>query len=193
MVRKQQVAMVPDELRQLPTIEQAGPPRQSEHPEEPKRPSEPDTRSVASSVYQSNDAAKLLWYPFVYTLCVLPWSVIRWTGFVHSDILDSPNILAPYMVFFGIFNLMGFFNVLLILLTRPMVLLLGSNEDSGVGDSRAASVENISLRARVSSHAAAGQDDGGNQQEHVETDETHAGQRSANHFGGADVALAREF
>lgn len=64
MVRKQQFAAEPDEHRQLPTIEQAGQPQQSEHPgepERPKQPGEPDTRSVASSVYQSNDAAKLLW------------------------------------------------------------------------------------------------------------------------------------
>lgn len=99
------------------------------------------------------------------------------------------------MVFFGIFNLMGFFNVLLILLTRPAVLLLGSNEDSGAGDSRMASAENIGLRvSRVSSRAAPGQGPvGDNQQGRVEIDGAHTGQRPANHFGGADVALTREF
>ncbi|KAG9104386.1 hypothetical protein FRC06_002940 [Ceratobasidium sp. 370] len=75
-----------------------------------------------------------------------------------------------------------------------MVLLLGSNGDSGVGDSRATSTEDIHLRvSQVSPRAAADQDNGENQREGVEIDERYTGQRSPNQFGGADVALTREF
>ncbi|KAG9103367.1 hypothetical protein FRC07_010011, partial [Ceratobasidium sp. 392] len=62
MVRKQQRSEL-DEHPQVPTLEQAEEPRQSENngqPEQPKERSESDARSIASTIHESNEAAKLL-------------------------------------------------------------------------------------------------------------------------------------
>ncbi|KAG9103902.1 hypothetical protein FRC06_007149 [Ceratobasidium sp. 370] len=158
--------------------------------EQHERP-EPDARSVASSINENSEAAKLLWYPFVYTLCVLPLSIIRWAGFVNPEILTSSRIEAPTMVFASIFNLMGLFNVALILLTRPAVLQM--EEDENVSDSRRASSENVGPQmAQVDSRASSDMSHRSEgKHRRVQTDATD--QQPASAFGGAKTSLSREF
>ncbi|KAG8740393.1 hypothetical protein FRC10_004372 [Ceratobasidium sp. 414] len=164
----------------------------AESREEHEQP-EPDTQSVASSINENDEARKLLWYPFVYTLCVLPLSIIRWAGFVNPELLMSSHIEAPSMVFISIFNLMGLFNVALILLTRPAVLQM--EEDEGVGDSRAVSSNNVGVNmAQVESrdsqnvsHRSRGK------HERIQTNVTLTDQQPVNAFGGPKTSLTREF
>ncbi|KAG9079574.1 hypothetical protein FS749_008407, partial [Ceratobasidium sp. UAMH 11750] len=154
---------------------------------------EPDTRSVASSVNENNEAAKLLWYPFVYTLCVLPLSIIRWAGFVNPELLLSSRIEAPTMVFVSIFNLMGLFNVALILLTRPAVLQMEKDEDTG--DSRAASSDNVGPQmSQAESRASSSLSHrSGRKHERIQTGVTLTDQEPESAFGGAKTSLTREF
>ncbi|KAG8790596.1 hypothetical protein FRC12_011479 [Ceratobasidium sp. 428] len=187
----------PEEHPQVPMLERAEQtqqPEPAERSDQPKEHDNSDTRSIASSIHENNEAAKLLWYPFLYTLCVLPWSIIRWAGFVNSDILKSESILAPSMVFFGIFSLMGFFNVGLILWTRPTVLGLGSNPSES-SNSRAVSLENVAQpMSRVSTRTAEDREPGEvNRHERFETNETRADHQRISSYGGAPVLLNREF
>ncbi|KAG9099957.1 hypothetical protein FRC06_004668 [Ceratobasidium sp. 370] len=151
---------------------------------------ESDTQSVASSMHGNDEAVKMLWYPLVYTLCVLPLSIIRWAGFVHPALLTSSHILAPSMIFSSIFNLMGLFNVGLTLWTRPAILLINCDEELNV-----VYLEHMTPGvSRVSSRASAGLNHrGGNRHEKLTADETDTNQRPANRFGGAAVSLTREF
>ncbi|KAG8755855.1 hypothetical protein FRC12_010756 [Ceratobasidium sp. 428] len=195
-VRQQQRAIEREEVRQIPMVVQIGRFNQAEYPEVaegPKRPVEPDARSVASSIHENSGAAKLLWYPFVYTLCVLPLSIIRWAGFVNPELLRSSRIQAPTMVFVGIFNLMGLFNVVLILLTRPAVLLMESYKNPD--DHRAAIPEdNEPNAARAFSRASDGLSHREGQHERFKTDETHVNERTVvNAFGGVKTSLVRDF
>lgn len=70
-------------------------------------------------------------YPVSYTFQVLGFSVIRWVTFSDPSLgkLQSPEMssFATGSFFFRfIFRLGGFINVVLILVTRPNVLLFGS-------------------------------------------------------------------
>ncbi|KAG8680187.1 hypothetical protein FRC09_018426 [Ceratobasidium sp. 395] len=196
-VRGYKYTSEPEEHTQVTTLERAeqtqqpGPVEQSD---QSKERNESDTRSIASSIHENNEAAKLLWYPFLYTLCVLPWSIIRWAGFVNSDILKSESILAPSMVFFGIFSLMGFFNVGLILWTRPTVLGLGSKL-SEPSNSRAVSLENVAQpMSRVSTRTTEDREPGEmDRHGRFEMDETRVDHPRMRSYGGAPVLLNREF
>ncbi|KAG8717944.1 hypothetical protein FRC09_013413 [Ceratobasidium sp. 395] len=196
-IRKQQHAIEREEARQIPMVVQIGRFSQARYPEvaeDPKRPVEPDARSVASSIHAENSgAAKLLWYPFVYTLCVLPLSIIRWAGFVNPELLRSSRIQAPTMVFVGIFNLMGLFNVVLILLTRPAVLLMESYKNPD--DHRIATPEdNEPNAARAFSRASDGLSHREGRHERFKTDETRVNERTVvNAFGGVKTSLVRDF
>jgi hypothetical protein len=72
-------------------------------------------------------------YPFAYTIQVLPLSIVRWTTFIAQphglSLANDPTLggfAATHLLFRFIFRLSGFVNVLLILVTRPNVLLFGS-------------------------------------------------------------------
>ncbi|KAG9085447.1 hypothetical protein FS749_004412 [Ceratobasidium sp. UAMH 11750] len=149
-----------------------------------------DAQSIESSTGGNDEAVKMLWYPLVYTLCVLPLSIIRWTGFVHPELSTNPHILAPSMIFSSIFNLMGLFNVGLILWTRPAILLINCDEELNAVylEPMAPGVSRVSSRASANLNHR-----GGNQHEKFGTDETSADQRPTNRFGGAAVSLTREF
>ncbi|KAG8717026.1 hypothetical protein FRC09_014867 [Ceratobasidium sp. 395] len=166
----------PQELRQL------GQPNQSVH-------NESDAQTVVSE--NNNEAAKLLWYPFFYALCILPWSIIQWAGFVHHDILRRKSALAPSMVFMGISGLMGFFNVGLILWTRPTVLGLGSSQS----DTSAVASRNVSPTVScVLNRTAEGGVPGGIQRrEWAEGEQARVDHQRTSSDGGAPVTLAREF
>lgn len=70
-------------------------------------------------------------YPAAYTFQVLGFSIIRWIAFSNPSLgkIQSPDMasLAAASFFFRfIYRLGGFFNVVLILTTRPNILLFGS-------------------------------------------------------------------
>ncbi|KAF8598556.1 hypothetical protein BDV93DRAFT_561262 [Ceratobasidium sp. AG-I] len=78
-----------------------------------------------------SQAWKLLLYPVAFTFQVLGFSVMRWLTFRDQSLgrLQSPEMssYATGSLFFRfIFRLGGFMNVILILTTRPNVLLFGS-------------------------------------------------------------------
>ncbi len=65
-------------------------------------------------------------YPFVYAICVLPLSIVRFMTFVRELKGGIDNLpAAATLVFSSIFQLSGFFNVLLLLTTRPDIGLFG--------------------------------------------------------------------
>ncbi|KAG8719271.1 hypothetical protein FRC09_011397 [Ceratobasidium sp. 395] len=170
----------PQELRQL------GQPNQSAVP------NGSDAQTVASAISESShEAAKLLWYPFFYTLCVVPWTIVRWTGFLNREMVRRESFLAASMVFYGIFSLMGFFNAGLILWTRPTVLGLGSNQsDISVVASRNASP----VVSRVLTRTAEGGLPGGIQRrDGAEGEQAGVDHQRASSYGGAPVTLVREF
>ena len=61
-------------------------------------------------------------YPVVYCLSILPLSAVRWKNFVHRDSYVPPSAEFAVVCFFG---LSGFFNVILLLKTRPTAGLFG--------------------------------------------------------------------
>jgi hypothetical protein len=89
--------------------------------------------------------AYLFSYPFVYSVLVLPLSIIRWTDFSQGN--RAPSI-ATFIVI-NIYALSGAFNALLLLWTRPHFFLF---QDTSAGQAPAAkwvirgSSTDISLR-----------------------------------------------
>jgi hypothetical protein len=64
-------------------------------------------------------AKKMLWYPFIYIITVLPIAVTRWLTF------SDTNLVVPFgaTAFSAImFSLSGFFNVVLFTWTRPALM-----------------------------------------------------------------------
>jgi hypothetical protein len=85
----------------------------------------------------------LLAYPLVYSVVILPLSFVRWLTFYKNE--ANPTIPSA-ATFFGItlFALSGAFNVLLLLVTRPDLLLLrGRREDVGMPPSLNASMISV--------------------------------------------------
>lgn len=84
-------------------------------------------------------------YPCVYTIQILPLSITRWITFItlpHGvKLSDDPTLggfAAAHLFFRFVFRLSGFINVVLLVTTRPNILLFGSSR--GVlppGDPRA--------------------------------------------------------
>jgi len=68
----------------------------------------------------SNEASTMLWYPLTYGFTILPLSINRWVGWVHP----TPAAFAFFCV--TIWNLSGFFNVILLVNTRPEAGLFGT-------------------------------------------------------------------
>ncbi|KAG8747724.1 hypothetical protein FRC10_011852 [Ceratobasidium sp. 414] len=77
-----------------------------------------------------DDCWKMLYYPAAYTVLVLPLSVVRWMGFADTRFADPqlPTMTSfgtATLVFHALYRLSGVINVVLVLGTRPNVLLLG--------------------------------------------------------------------
>lgn len=100
----------------------------------------PDERPVDQELYDAVEeekamrsyAWKMLLYPAAYTLQTLGLSIIRW---LPRDQNDS-SLIAPGLFFRCVFRLSGLVNVLLILHTRPNVLLFGSRGVLAANDPR---------------------------------------------------------
>ncbi|KDN38726.1 hypothetical protein RSAG8_09276, partial [Rhizoctonia solani AG-8 WAC10335] len=81
------------------------------------------------------EATKMLWYPAAYTLLVLPLSIVRWSTFTvpelravkleNDDVVFYAPMATATLVFHAVFRLSGIINVILVLATRPNVLLFG--------------------------------------------------------------------
>ncbi|KDQ07827.1 hypothetical protein BOTBODRAFT_149018 [Botryobasidium botryosum FD-172 SS1] len=78
-------------------------------------------------------AKKMLWYPVAYAITALPADVIRWAVLQKIDpavpVKDIP--FTAIAVFWSMFNISGVVNVILFTLTRPRILLFGSQRESG--------------------------------------------------------------
>ncbi|QRV81946.1 transmembrane protein [Ceratobasidium sp. AG-Ba] len=150
--------------------------------------------SVASTEDESDqedtrkDAFKLLWYPIVYTILVLPLSLVRWMGSGNTKFNDPQvparhALAAAQLIFHALYRLSGVVNVGLVLSTRPNVLLLGKRDreaESAQEDQipraagRSGTNNGIPLRQRVTTA----------QNEEEE-------QQGGNRFGGQTVILNR--
>ncbi|QRW17206.1 G protein coupled glucose receptor regulating Gpa2 protein [Rhizoctonia solani] len=144
-----------------------------------------DRRSVTSTIDETNEAVKMLWYPLAYTLCVLPLSIMRWAAFANPDLLNRSQVMPATMVFSSIFNLMGLINVLLIYWTRPAILLIGSDGTLPPTDPRyTLSKEEVSPNSSLQSLPPNG---------NIGQDSHQASSRRGdNGFGGENVSLPRE-
>ncbi|KAF5385891.1 hypothetical protein D9615_002585 [Tricholomella constricta] len=72
----------------------------------------------------------MLAYPIVYSVLIMPLSIVRWIGFVQER-GDGVNTIgaAPVMLVIGIYGLSGAANVVLLLTTRPNSVLFGHPVD----------------------------------------------------------------
>ncbi|KAH7101733.1 hypothetical protein BKA62DRAFT_770231 [Auriculariales sp. MPI-PUGE-AT-0066] len=79
-------------------------------------------RRQVSSFNRNRQSLKMLLYPIVYLVIVLPLSAVRYIAFVQGD-----NKVPPAGTFVGIvpFHLAGMLNVLLLIFTRPSILVFG--------------------------------------------------------------------
>lgn len=68
-------------------------------------------------------------YPVVYSILVLPLSVVRWITFNGKNQLGSEATL----IVISIYGLSGMMNVILLLLTRPNSVLFGKTGRAGRG------------------------------------------------------------
>ncbi|KAG9079006.1 hypothetical protein FRC06_008005 [Ceratobasidium sp. 370] len=96
-------------------------------------------RSTEDNEDVCNDCWKLLYYLAVYTILVLPLSVVRWMTFTNPSFADPPlpsmtSLATAQMTFHALYRLSGVINVALVLGTRPEVLLLGERGRSGNGE-----------------------------------------------------------
>ncbi|THH21357.1 hypothetical protein EW146_g174 [Bondarzewia mesenterica] len=82
-------------------------------------------RADREGVQESERALSMLAYPLVYSVLVLPLSIVRWINFNlhHREVASVWTFLV-----ITIFSLSGAANVLLVLLTRPQLLLFGRPE-----------------------------------------------------------------
>ncbi|CUA74517.1 hypothetical protein RSOLAG22IIIB_11277 [Rhizoctonia solani] len=126
--------------------------------------------SIPDDVYDEEhirkEATKMLWYPAAYTIIVLPISIVRWSTFTVHDLgavkiqNDTVVFHAPMatatLVFHALFRLSGIINVILVLATRPNVLLFGEHhsedqndtEHHGISRRRVESIDDGSMRQR---------------------------------------------
>ncbi|CAE6405583.1 unnamed protein product [Rhizoctonia solani] len=78
------------------------------------------------------EATKMLWYPAAYTILVLPLSIVRWADLQviekqGGELGFNSQMATATLVFHAIFRLSGVINVILVLTTRPNVLLFGEH------------------------------------------------------------------
>lgn len=82
-------------------------------------------------------------YPIAYTVEILGYSIVRWVTFAKpsgTSLEDDPTLFgfaAGQLFLRFVFRLSGFINVVLIVKTRPNVLLFGSRGVLPEGDPRA--------------------------------------------------------
>jgi len=67
----------------------------------------------------------MIWYPICYTILVLPLSIVRWRTFrpPGQQQPETPFVVTAVVV--TVFGLSGVINVVLVMLTRPNLLLFG--------------------------------------------------------------------
>lgn len=72
-------------------------------------------------------------YPLVYSILILPLSVVRWISFVQErgGRTNSIPSSATFTVI-SIYGLSGAFNVILFVVTRPESILFGRRSDLGM-------------------------------------------------------------
>ena len=59
-------------------------------------------------------------YPFVYSILIIPLSIIRWWGFAEEAKSGVNSTAAQHnLAALAVFGLSGFLNVILLLTTRP--------------------------------------------------------------------------
>ncbi|KAF8674985.1 hypothetical protein RHS04_06957 [Rhizoctonia solani] len=128
-----------------------------------------DTRSEVESpapddIYDEvnirKEATKMLWYPAAYTILVLPLSIVRWANlravelkwdgvspqdntFRNGELVYHKSMAIATLVFHALFRLSGVINVILVLATRPNVLLFGDYHGEE-GDDYAENHSNLS-------------------------------------------------
>ncbi|TDL19193.1 hypothetical protein BD410DRAFT_805970 [Rickenella mellea] len=66
-------------------------------------------------------ALAILAYPLIYSILILPFSVVRWITFTHHTVPPIATFIAA--IFYGF---SGLFNVILLLSTRQQLLLFGN-------------------------------------------------------------------
>lgn len=90
--------------------------------------SEPDRRSTRRK------ALVMLMYPIVYCVCVIPLSIVRWITFMdEANFGDSTMSSVATFTVITIFNLSGFFNVVLVFTTKPKLGLFGQQSCPTLG------------------------------------------------------------
>ena len=75
---------------------------------------------------------KYLWrplrYPFLYAICILPLSIVRWIAFVQEHNGGTNNVpSAATLTVISLFQLSGLFNVILLITTKPNIGLFGNH------------------------------------------------------------------
>ncbi|KAL5481187.1 hypothetical protein ACEPAI_10128 [Sanghuangporus weigelae] len=83
------------------------------------------------------EARKMLWYPCLFTITILPLSATRWTSFTEYSSHSPPRHEVPFGVTAAaasLFKLGGVIDVLLFTFTRPNVLLFSASREVGVGE-----------------------------------------------------------
>ncbi|KAF8598559.1 hypothetical protein BDV93DRAFT_508845 [Ceratobasidium sp. AG-I] len=112
-----------------------------------------DKQAEAEQKALRSQAWKMLVYPAAYTFQVLGFSVVRWVTFSDPSLgkLQTPEMssfAAASLFFRFIFRLGGFINAVLILTTRPNVLLIGSRSGLSPSDSQREQEESGSVDAK---------------------------------------------
>ncbi|OCB90463.1 hypothetical protein A7U60_g2315 [Sanghuangporus baumii] len=97
------------------------------------------------------EARKMLWYPCLFTITILPISATRWTSFTEYSSHSPPRHEVPFGVTAAaasLFKLGGVIDVLLFTFTRPNVLLFSASREVGVGEGSTSSRRNPIARLR---------------------------------------------
>jgi hypothetical protein len=90
--------------------------------------------------------ANIFSYPFVYSILVLPLSIVRWTDFAQGS--HAPSV-ATFIVI-NVYALSGAFNALLLLWTRPNFFIF---QDTSVGQAPVVEWNIPGSSADISLHA----------------------------------------
>jgi len=90
------------------------------------------SEDCADDLSDRRRALKLIAYPLIYSILIIPLSAVRWVEFIHGDAAIRP---AAALSVFAIYALSGVCDVVLFVIIRPGLLLFStdSTQDQAMG------------------------------------------------------------
>ncbi|KDQ57048.1 hypothetical protein JAAARDRAFT_35643 [Jaapia argillacea MUCL 33604] len=96
-----------------------------------------------SVLYRKKGHTSMLWYPAIYSVLILPLSIVRFMKFSNSHY--SPPPIATFVVQ-CIYGLSGLANVLLYTIDRPTLTVVRTDDANGDADTESVAMSDLGVR-----------------------------------------------